>query len=448
MKPPKTSILWQTAEPSSDENALWLTWLVRLRWVAIFTQIITLSFAIRLLWSPWLIIILLGVVLALSVGNIYAQRIRNQGRPITSNRLLLHMTTEIIALTVFFVAAGGSDNPFVVLYVVHIAMAAVMLKPRHALMVTASVILCYTIGFIWNLPLILGEHSLSQTTLIKGGQVIAFSITGISISAFTLGVAGSLRYHRNMLLDAQNRTARTDRLRSVGTLAAGAAHNLNTPLSTIGLRMRRVQRRHKDSDTEADLTVIFAQLNRCKDIVEQLLVGAGDPSASHIEQRPLAELVQATLNMWTKGHNQSIQFHDHSGQLEVEVPKIAFRQALTNLLENAREAQVENGSLKPIQIKILRENNRAVIRIRDQGIGLPDAQEQIGEPFFTTKPSGTGLGVYVARAVAQGAGGGLRYDTLKDQYTEAVWWFPAVTGRAADVVQSKVNKNTETDGRG
>ena len=134
--------LWGRAEPTSDENGIWLPWLVRLRWVAILAQFIMISFAFRVLWSPWLLMILGFVMVGLTIGNLDAQRILKQKKVVTSERLLLHLTTETIALTVFFVAAGGPDNPFIVLYVIHVAMAAVMLKQRHAMFISGWVILC------------------------------------------------------------------------------------------------------------------------------------------------------------------------------------------------------------------------------------------------------------------------------------------------------------------
>lgn len=435
-----TPPLWGRAEPTPDENGIWLPWLVRLRWVALFAQLIMISFAFRVLWSPWLLLILGCVMLGLTLGNLDARRTLKLNRPISSGRLFLHLTTEIIALTVFLVAAGGPDNPFIILYVIHVAMAAVMLKQRHALLITACAILCYAIGFLWHLPLILEAHSFSQSSLIKGGQVIAFAVTSISVCAFVMGVAGALRYHRTQLLAARDRTARTDRLRSVGTLAAGAAHNLNTPLSTIGLRLRRVRRRHEDKPTDQDLQAIFNQLDRCKDIVEQLLVGAGDPSASQLAQCDLGTLVKGTIDMWSKGNHVDVLFEQRSKDVMIEIPRIAFSQALTNLLENAREAQHANGNNAPIRVTVERIKEKCVIQIIDQGIGLPSTKEQVGEPFFTTKHTGTGLGVYVARAVAQGAGGGLGYDTSTEKTTVAKWWFPASTPRRTmHVVQSQTD---------
>jgi len=273
---------------------------------------------------------------------------------------------------------------------------------------------------------VLGPHALTNL-----GQGVAFTITTLSIAVFILGLAESLRERKRQVLQARDRTARTDRLRSVGTLAAGAAHELNTPLSTIGLRLRRVARRHTDEATIQDVGAIRGQLDRCTEIVEQLLVGAGDPSASELVRRPLAELVEEALSMWTHGTGLDIAFEDHSNGLEIEIPRVAFTQALTNLLENARQAQDTVNCTDPLEIHLTREGHCGVVQLRDHGCGLPTEPDRIGEPFFTTKADGTGLGVFVARAVADGAGGGLGYFEKKGAFTEARWWFPEAPRRSA-----------------
>jgi len=425
------------ADPDKDEGALWLTWLVRLRWVALLAQVVTLAFTFTVLDGPWLLVPLSLVMVVLAAANVEAMRALGTGREVTQLRLVIHLATEIVALTVFLMAAGGVDNPFVVLFLVHVCMGAVMLTWGKAIFITTLVLACYGGLYVFSFPLHLERHSLPQPVLMGVGTALAFIITAISAAGFTIGVSRTLRGHKVALLEARDRTARVDRLRTVGTLAAGAAHELNTPLFTMNLRLRRIRRRFGDDQaTAADVGAIQTQLDRCKEIVEQLLVGAGDPSASGLEKRDLSELVQGVSTLWGKGSSAKVQLVDLSEHLMVEVPPVPFRQALINLLENAREAQDEVGVDVPLEVRVVREQEYGVVRVRDHGCGLPDTNESVGDPFFTTKPTGTGLGVYVARAVADGAGGGLSYSEEKGVWTEAIWWFPLVqddarTGRSA-----------------
>jgi two-component system, sensor histidine kinase RegB len=425
-------VTWSLPGIDTDEGDLWLGWLIRLRWVAIVAQAVTVSVSFRLLDSPATTLpILVSVMVGLAAVNGLAVRATPRARPFPRAALLAHLSLDVVALTAFFVLAGGAENPFTALYLIHVAMGALMLPRRLAVVLSALVLACYGLILVFHLPLHLDRHLLAEHTLTRLGQLISFGITVVSVTGFVTGLAWSLRGHKEQLLEARERTARVDRLRAVGTLAAGAAHELNTPLGTVGLRIRRIGRRHSDLDTVADLAVIRVQLDHRKAVVEQLLVGAGDPSASGFERLPLESLVREAIALWCKGSPIPVQVSDSSEGLAIEVPRIAFGQALINLLENAREAQEEVGATQPIAVRITRAGREGVVEIADRGVGLPDDAAHIGDPFFTTKDTGTGLGVFVARALADGAGGGLSYSGRNDgPGTIARWWFPEIQRRS------------------
>lgn len=406
-----------------DDRLLWLRWLTRMRWVAVTAQVVTLGFAYPLIHPVWGLGILAGVVSLLVAANLRALAVIAKDEPVHELTLLWQLGLDVLALTTFFLLAGGPENPFTVLYLVHVSLGAFMLKPRQATILSLLVLASYLMLHVWHEPLHFENHSLPAPVLHTLGQVVAFMVTVPSVAIFIVGLASALRQRTRLLLEARDRTSRTDRLRSVGTLAAGAAHELNTPLSTIGLRTRRIGRRHQDEDTVADLEVISSQLARCTRIVQQLLAGAGDPSAMGMESVPVADLVKESVKMWTTGSMLEVKLVDESGGARVELPQVAFSQALTNLLENAREAQETSGNLEPLAIRLVREGRNVEVQLRDHGCGLPESGDEVGTPFYTTKRKGTGLGVFVARQVADGAGGGLRYEQHPDG-TTARWWFP------------------------
>ena len=419
---------WSAPLGDEDEGSMWLAWLIRLRWVAIVGQAVTLSFAIGVLDSPFYTVPALSMMIAgLGAFNLLSiQRLQANTR-VSQEVLLFQLIVDVLVLTSFFVAAGGPENPFIVLYMIHISMGAVILRPSAAMAILAVVVGSYEFLHLFHLPLHPERHALEADTLMSVGQSIGFSVTALSLGLFVLGMSRSLRQQRQTLIDARERTARIDRLRTVGTLAAGAAHELNTPLSTVIMRTRRVGRRHDDDATRRDLGVVATQLQRCVDIVQRLLFGAGDPSAGDIVRAPLADLVENTLTLWCRGTEASV-VRGRTEEVWVELPRVSFSQALTNLLENAREAQEEQGVTAPLEVHVLRVQRDGVpfgvVEIYDQGRGLPSSDsDRVGEPFFTTKPTGTGLGVFVARQVADAVGGGLTYQRVGTR-TLTSWWFP------------------------
>lgn len=415
-----------TLSDTYDEGRMWLGWLVRFRWVAVLGQAVTLSFSIGVLDSAVVVVpTLFGLMLLEVVANLYTQqRLLGRGH-IGQNVLLTQLLLDIGVLTIFFLAAGGHTNPFVMLYLIHVAMAALMMRAPYALAATGVVLACNGVIHALHLPLHPEAHTIEANTLMIAGQMVAFTVTVLSIVFFVFGMSDTLRHQKRTLAMARERSERVDRLRSLGTLAAGAAHELNTPLSTMGLRLRRIERRHHDEPTEKDVTAITRQLERCTTIVQQLLVGAGDPSAVGMERAPLAQLVKAAIGLWEKGSTLEAHVETSEDAPDVEVPHVAFTQAFINLLENSRQAQEEGDVFEPLSIQVRREGDQAVVLLHDLGPGLPDEPERIGEPFFTTKDTGTGLGVFVARAVADGSGGGLSYSRT-EHTTITRWWFPAV----------------------
>jgi two-component system, sensor histidine kinase RegB len=428
MRKPSPLLSLQLSFP--DEGRTWLTWLVRLRWLAVFAQAVTLAFVFHLLDGLGPIAVWVGTMLLLvaaNLGSIGRLALRDEVPPGT---ILTHLLVDVAALTTFFFIGDGPANPFTPLYLIHVAMGAVMLPSRLAAILAGTVLAAYSLLFVHSLPLRYENHSLPAETLVGLGRWLSFVITSMSVSAFVVGLSGTMRRGREQLLQAWDRTARTDRLRSVGTLAAGAAHELNTPLSTMALRLRRLRRRHSDPDTEADVDAIEDQLDRCASIVDRLLVGAGDPTASDIERRPIARMVAEAVRMWAKGSPVNVRIDDRSNGVEVELPDVAFEQALINLLENAREAQEANGAQAPLDLSIFSEAGAVVVELADSGVGLPENAQQMGEPFFTTKATGTGLGVFVARAVADGAGGGLQFRPREGTGAVARWWFPEARRRS------------------
>ncbi len=417
---------------ASDEGQLWLTWLSRLRWLALFSQAVTFAFVFQMLdgWPSFVIWVVTMLVLVVANTWVVGHSLQ---REVSTSAVFGNLLLDVAALTTLLVISGGPDNPFTVLYLAHIAMAAVMLPAQYAGALAVAVLACYSLLFAFHLPLHYERHTVDEQTLLRVGQWIAFSVTSLSVTGFVLGIAATLRRRSHQLLEARDRTARVDRLRAVGTLAAGAAHELNTPLSTMSLRIRRIGRRHDDEPTVRDVEATQEQLERCTKIVRRLLVGAGDPAAGDIERRPLSRLVDETVRMWCKGNGLEVRVDDASGGVQVELPRVAFQQALTNLLENAREAQEEIGTTDPLEIRLLREGGSGVVEVADRGCGLPrEDTNEVGTPFFTTKSTGTGLGVFVARQLADGAGGGLQYLPRRSQGTVARWWFPEASGGADD----------------
>jgi len=202
----------------------------------------------------------------------------------------------------------------------------------------------------------------------------------------------------------------TEKLASMGTLAAGVAHEVNNPLGVIlGFCDLLLRKTDKKSQNYEDLKTIERQGLHCKQVVENLLsfarLGEGDSDAADLNEcvQDIIKVVKHTLDM----HDIELVLSLAEGLPSVKGDARQLQQVFLNLINNAVSAMPEGGSLK-IRTFLERHTRRAVIQIQDDGVGIPEEdKDRIFEPFFTTKPEGegTGLGLFVSYGIITKYGG-------------------------------------------
>lgn len=435
------------AEGLESENHAWLGVLVKIRWInfsawaiwaALYGPVLLQHIqpkqpqqSVTLQSDPyWLVTATLVVFISLVIGNIHATQMRTNKLDLSTGNLRAQLTLDVLSLTVIIMTTGGATSPLTPYFLITIGMAAAMLSWRDFWPFLVLTPFCVTIvqfaqpEFTPEAPEeLLKTLHISLDSLLQIGDGAALLMACISISIFAHNYNKILAKRQIALISAQSREFKTDRLRSIGTLAAGTAHELNTPLATITMRLSRVRRRYDDDKTVDDLSVAQSQLERCGEIVSRLLTAAGNPTSDTMSNMPIVEYVTDSIKLWSKGNEGDIVLIDGSQNAHVALPQVAFTLAMSNLLNNAMQAQASVQATNELTIRLVVEENNAIIYIRDHGCGLPESENHVGDPFFTTKPTGTGLGVYVARSVADGANGGLEY-IKEDVGTTAKWWFP------------------------
>jgi two-component system sensor histidine kinase RegB len=202
-------------------------------------------------------------------------------------------------------------------------------------------------------------------------------------------------------------------LASLSTLAAGAAHELGTPLATIALVAKELEHGLGSGKDLATLTpdarLIRQEVERCRGILQQMAARAGEGAAEMPSKVSVHGVEQGVSEALGLGLG-SVSF-ERIGELnELVAPERLLVQVLANLVRNAFDAQAEVGKLEAVRVVSRVEPERAEFEIFDQGSGIPAHQSaRVGEPFFTTKPPGRGLGlgVFLARAFAEKVGGDL-----------------------------------------
>jgi two-component system sensor histidine kinase RegB len=331
---------------------------------------------------------------------------------------------DVCLLTALLLCAGGRANPFCVLYLVHVAMAVVTLAEGWSWLVVGETAVCYGLLFWWP-----GIAGLALSPMAQAAaQWIALALVAGVIAYFVGRMTRSLRRHENALTEERERGARNERLASLTTLAAGAAHELNTPLSTIAVVARELELQSKELESgEAladDARLIRREIDRCQVILSRMRVDVLYGDSPKTASMAPAEFVRRVSEEVKAAAGDSINI-DCAGDLpQISLPLRPIEQAVGILVDNALEASPDD---KPVRLSIHSRDGHIVFEVRDQGMGMTaDVVRRAGEPFFTTKPpgEGMGLGLFLVRLVAEKLGGSLRLESELGKGTRAVLELP------------------------
>lgn len=400
------------------EPTITLPWLVRLRWLFVVGQIVAwavvyFGFDARPPWWPFVTAI--AITACSNVAIALARRLP----PARVMGCALLLDTAL--LTVQLAGLGGATNPFTVMYLVYITLSAVVLSARW----TTAVALLAIGGFalLFAVPAEVHVHHSGPALLNPHlqGMWAAFAVAAALMAFFVRKISRAIATQREQIAALRESAARNARLASLATLAAGAAHELNNPLSTIAVAAHEavLRARALDSAVSADLDLILAQVDRCQQILHQMAARANAPEPAH-PTTPAALLDEIRTQLGERVRKVSIELV--GAAREITLPAEAVVQSSVALIKNALDASSEE-----VRVRLRCDATEIAIEIEDRGTGIPrELLARVGEPFFTTKApgKGLGLGVFLARVCFESHGGNLSIESTEGVGTRALARLP------------------------
>ncbi len=377
-------------------------------------------------------------------GDLAAAESPHPGRFLLSGVMLL----DLLLLTALLFLTGGPYNPFSVFYFVNLSLAALIVPGRWAWMLTLAAVLCYGTLFLDYVPLpelgtvprpVDGVDELPLLSVRDKGLLVAFATCASVVVYFMTRVTAALARRERELREAQIHRARAEKLQALGTLAAGAAHELASPLSTIAVVAKEVERAVQNSGEEElreDVGLIRSELDRCRAILDRMAAEAGQATGERWATVGVDELVQLVLDGLPSGARVKLELARSAEESRLFVPPNVLAQAIRGLVKNAIDA---SGPQNEVLWKLSRAGETLVAEVSDRGCGMPDAVlERVGEPFFSTKEpgQGMGLGVFLARSVIERLGGSLQFHSQSGEGTTATMRLPIKASDTAPVTQT------------
>lgn len=353
--------------------------------------------------------LLLGIDL-LAVFAVFAAWRISQPWPVREWETVCHIVADTLVLSYLLYFTGGASNPFITLLLVPIALSAASLSIRAVLAIAVIAGTAYLVLLRWHVPLPLNELMVNDYgfSLHVAGMAVNFAVTALLLGFFINRLAAAVRSQQLEVQRVRERALRDEGILAIATQAAGAAHELNTPLSTMRTLLPELRREHAgDQALDEDLALLEEQVERCRTILREMVAFGKAQLSQESERIALPAFIHGCVERFQLLRPEAelvLHIQPHLESLMLRTPP-GLRHALLNLLNNAADASALKDS-NEVVLEVRREAFWLEWIVRDHGPGFPftDTPATLGE---SDKQSGLGIGLALAEATAERLSGEL-----------------------------------------
>lgn len=409
----KQCVLGDDADQSASRRNLRRIFLLRSVIILFLTSITAALWGLHIPVHNDEIFIAIGAFILLNAYTLFRLA---HAQEVGQYALLWQLVFDIMILTVLFYFTGGYSNPFVWMFLLPIAVGAVALERRNTWLLAGIAVLAYSLLVFYHIPLShLHMHYQEGRDLDIHlvGMWLGFVVSAGIIAFFVTRIGQNLREYDQHIAEAREKILESEHWVSLGTLAASAAHELGTPLSTMNMLAEEIQEQlnqvpDRQHEVMSALALMSAQIKRCKSILVNLAQDAGQLKAESGQRVPLSQFLNSTFQRWKDLRPATLLEISLKGceQAPQIVADRTLVQTIQNLLDNAADASPES-----IECRCECEQGILTLMVRDFGVGFAeDSLQQLGTPLFRAKSApGMGLGLYLSKTVLARFGGELRF---------------------------------------
>ncbi len=392
-------------------NTILLGNLIKIRWIAIFGQLVAIIFVtfildIRIPLYESIAVIFLSVII-----NIYSFFIEKKNKTISNTQAFLFLFFDTIQLGILLFLTGGIINPFSILIIAPVITSASYLPAFLTVILSSISILIIIVLNFYYIPLDLKEIFILPNIYITG-LILALIITVIFIAIYAYLFASSSRKISNALSISKLQILNQKKITEVGSLSAAAVHELSTPLNTIFLVLNDLLKERKLSNDEnilKDINLLKSQAERCKEILLRLSKNPLKLKDKFLNKVKISDLIKLNFEKFNSYKKLHI-----INNFEGNEPEIIFKDeimyALGNIIQNS--ITYSNNTVTA-DLKYLKSN--ILIKIYDDGYGFPrDILDKLGEPYISKNNEGMGLGIFISKNLIENMGGKISFYNSKD----------------------------------
>tara|TARA_B100000427_G_scaffold151832_1_gene126497 strand:+ start:198 stop:1490 length:1293 start_codon:yes stop_codon:yes gene_type:complete len=401
--------------------------IILLRSIAVIGQLLTCIIIGNFLLFNLPLIEVYSTIIALALSNLLLFLVYSWNQRLSETTTTIVIAADIIQLAMLIYFTGGLSNPFVMLFIVPIAISIDNLPIRSSIILIILTLISVSILGFYNYPLMQGDTSfLVNPTILNIGIWFSLIVTILFLSFYVGRLTNESREVSRALKVTEELLSNEQNLSSLDGLAAAAAHQLGTPLGTINLIAGELLNNEKLSkEGEDDLKILLKEISRCKDIIGSLgeKSSLDDDIVNKIELHALLEELSEFIRV--KGIKTSIIFNEDDSSLKnfnVE-RRSEFLLGLSNIIENAAEFAKEN-----VLMRISSFDDYIELLIEDDGDGFSsEIINRLGDPYVTSRKNtdslkdGLGLGFFISKTLFERLGIRMNiYNKSKPEYGAVV----------------------------
>jgi two-component system sensor histidine kinase RegB len=400
-------------EPSGPIN---LRTLILIRWIAIAGQASTILIVHYGLGFRLPLLPALGVVASSALLNLVLIVLRQWAARLGARNAALYLGYDVLQLAVLLYLTGGLQNPFSILILAPVTVAATILSRRAVIALSLLAVAAISVLALRHMPLPWRDDSLVFPPELVLGIWIALVLATVFIGAYTWSIAQGARRLRDAMAATQLALAREQRVSAVGALAAAAAHELGSPLATIAVVAKELVHELPGGSPHAeDAALLLSQSERCRRILAELAHQPEEDGGSPYTRLLISALVETAAAPY---RNQGIRLIlATAGEPAEEEPLVRrspeIMHGLHNLIQNAVQF-----AAREVSITTFWDAKAITVEIDDDGPGFPlHLLGRLGEPYLSTRASVTdhmGLGIFIAQSLLERSGAKLVFDNLAE----------------------------------